>query len=499
MKVLSLSGFLLLLLVSTARGQDSLLQAQDQLQRRGEVVFTFEIPDGGALSQLSREVSIDQVSGLHVVAYANQMEFETFLAHGLAYQVLAPASEGPAPVGMHEKGVWNFDTYPTYDEYVKMMARFQADYPDLCEIVDVGATVQGRRLLFARISDRIKDREAEPRVMLLASMHGDETTGYVILLRLIDHLLSSYGAEPGIRALVDRTEIWILPLSNPDGTFYGGNGSVKGATRYNAGWVDLNRDYPEINQGDTELDLTSLDSSRFAPETYALMRLASQFHFTLGATFHGGAEVINYPWDSWTSDKIQHADHSWWQAIAHRFADAVQRDSAGAHMTGFDDGITHGGDWYVIHGGHQDFMTYYNHSREMTVEISDTKLLPAGQLTSFWTYSKNALLQFIGAALTGVSGTVLAEGSGEPLPARIEIAGHDHTNSHVHAELPLGDYYRYLSPGSYDVTFGSPGYLSQTHRVTVSLEGDTRLNVALVPVVAQERNVPLLDLSRGLY
>jgi len=50
--------------------------------------------------------------------------------------------------------------------------------------------------------------------MYTSSMHGDELTGYVLMLRLIDSLLSTYGTNPRVTNLVNNFEIWINPLAN---------------------------------------------------------------------------------------------------------------------------------------------------------------------------------------------------------------------------------------------------------------------------------------------
>ena len=50
-------------------------------------------------------------------------------------------------------------------------------------------------------------------------MHGDEITGYVTMLRLIDTLAKGYGIVPQFTYLLQNVEIWINPLADPDGTY----------------------------------------------------------------------------------------------------------------------------------------------------------------------------------------------------------------------------------------------------------------------------------------
>ena len=70
-------------------------------------------------------------------------------------------------------------------------------------------------------------------------MHGNELTGYVLMLRLIDDLLNGY-SNGLYQDVINEIDIWINPLANPDGAYATGDQSVSGATRNNANWVDLN-------------------------------------------------------------------------------------------------------------------------------------------------------------------------------------------------------------------------------------------------------------------
>ncbi len=132
-----------------------------------------------------------------------------------------------------------WDKYPMYEEYLSTIEEFQANYPELCKIYEIGESVQGRKLLVAKISDNVETDEKEPGFLCHAAMHGDELLGYMLMQRLIDSLLAGYGTDPLCTKLVDNIEIYIAPLVNPDGAYYGGNGTVTKARRVNANGVDL--------------------------------------------------------------------------------------------------------------------------------------------------------------------------------------------------------------------------------------------------------------------
>jgi hypothetical protein len=432
--------------------------------------FRFEVRDTAQIASLTKLISIDKVAGKQVWAYANDREWELFSRLGYEPQILpSPAGLHPAAMAASLSELREWDTYPTYDAYVAMMNSFAADHPDLCQIVNAGTTVDGRSILIARISDNVGTHEKEPEVLFTSTMHGDELTGYILMLRLIDTLLNGYGTDPRLTGLVDNMELWIGPNTNPDGTYYGGNDTVSGARRYNANGVDLNRNFPDADG--------SLNGT-IQPETQAMMDLANAHHFVFGANFHGGAEVVNYPWDH---TYTEHPDDAWYYASSLVYAASAQANGPSGYFTGISsDGVTNGADWYVIDGGRQDWMNYTAHAREVTIEVSNTKAPPASQMPNFWNYNHDALLSYLEESLLGIHGTVTDLG-GTPLDATITIDGHDNSYSVVETDPFHGDFYRYLSPGTYALTATTSGYDPKTVYATVTADAQTPLTIVFDP------------------
>jgi Zinc carboxypeptidase/Carboxypeptidase regulatory-like domain/Dockerin type I domain len=441
-----------------------------------ETYFKFEISNRAELDKLTRVISIDNVKGNTVFAYANEDELSMFESLGYTYEILQhPGTLIDPAMSTDKSGLKDWDTYPTYDAYVAMMQQFAIDYPSLCEVTTIGYSVEGREIIYIKISDNVSIEEDEPEVMYSSSMHGDELTGYVLTLRLIDSLLVSYGTDSLITRLVDSCEIWINPLANPDGTFAGGNSSVYGATRSNANGYDLNRNFPDPEDGPNP-------GGTRQQETTIMMDFAELHTFVISANFHGGAEVINYPWDTWYP---VHVDDVHLEAISRQYADSAQYYSPSGYMTDQDNGITNGAAWYSISGGRQDYMTYFHQCREVTNEISGTKLIAASQLPAHWNYNRIALLNWLEEGLFGIRGIVTDNSTGLPLHAMIRLLGHDtdHDSSMVFTDPDVGDYHRMINPGTYDVEFSAPGYFSDTvTSVVVTSQQSIRVDVALVPL-----------------
>jgi len=464
-------------LVSAQKNQ--LVQNTDPetiLEQRGEVYFTFKVSNVKEIGELTRIISIDKIDNTTVYAYANQKEFKEFLLSGYQYKVLVPPSE-MHPVRMlddlSQREITEWDFYPTYEVYLEMMYQYEADYPALCRIEEIGTLSSGRKLITAIISDNVNERENEPQFLYTSSIHGDELTGYILMLRLIDYLLENYGLDPRITNIVDGIEIYINPLANPDGTYAGGNSTVYGATRGNANFVDLNRNYPDPEDGPHP------DGNPWQPETILFMEYAEVNDFVMGANFHGGYEVINYPWDTWPT---RHADNDWWIYVSYEYAETVHDNSPSNYFIGQEDGVTNGYDWYTIDGGRQDYMNYFEFCRESTIEISNTKLLPASQLPAHWDYNYQSFLSDLEQSMFGVRGIITDSLTSEPVVAKVIVENHDKDSSRVYSGAEVGNYHRLLDEGEYDITYKSKGYFPKTYNnIIVNNRQATINDVKLVP------------------
>ncbi len=469
---------ILFLITIVAKGQNSVFtrdEIKSMFNNNGEIVFRFQIADTTLIPLLSTMISIDKVTDNEVVAYANEEEFYQFTTLEIPFQIIPPRILSPEEMNMlHEvnlRGITAWDFYPTYSAYLSMMEQFATQYPTLCEVFSIGTSVQGRQLMMAKISDNVGTKEAEPQFLYTGTIHGDELTGYVLLLRLIDYLLTNYGTNPKVTNLVNNLEIWINPLANPDGTYYGGNNTVANARRFNANNVDINRNFPDPEDGPHP------DGKAWQPETLAFMQLAQENHFVMSANTHGGAEVMNYPWDTWARLA---ADNSWWIFVSRQYVDTVHLYSPSNYFDGFNNGITNGYAWYTISGGRQDYMNYFHNCRELTLEISDIKKPTASNLPNYWNWNFRSLLNYMEQCTFGISGTVTNLATGAPIKAKILIEGHDLDNSFVYSDSITGLYQRLLDSGTYNLTFIADGFPSKTiGDVSVNRYSTTLLNVQL--------------------
>ena len=487
--------------VTFAQNKTTLKKAQEYLKAKGEVVFTFKANSQSQFEEINKIVSISHKKvdskDLQAEAYATSEQFKKFLAFGLPYNVTATDNEIPKePTSLTSRTTAAWDTswnaYPKYSEYVAKMQYWATTYPNLCTLQAIGSTPNGRTLYILKISDNASSDETEPEFLYTSSMHGDEITGYPTMLRFIDYLLTNYGSNSEVANIINGTEIFICPLANPDGSYKTAGNDIMNstgntATRANANGYDLNRNYPDPLNGlhpDSGLQTNPV----YQPETQAFLAFERTRNFVLAANYHGGAEVVNFPWDTYptTGGANIHPHDNYFKYISTEYASLCQTaDGNNLYMddvfgTGQFPGTTNGSAWYTVAGGRQDYNNYFNHSKEVTIEVSATKFPAASTLPTFWNNNRQAILNYVKQASYGVNG-VVTNASGNPIHAKVYINGYDLKGSWVETSATKGDYHKVLIAGTYTIIFEAPGYTSQTQSVTVSNGSATLLNITMVP------------------
>ena len=447
-----------------------------QLMRdRGEYYFLLKVDNPTEIQAISEICSIDGTDGSTVVCYANQREYDKLLQAGYEPNLQTPPSMRASVTMWDGNGTYNWDAYLTYTQYVSMMEGFpsKAISGRTCTLIDLGelSTSAHRHLLGVRINNG--SPEGKPKFLYTSTMHGDEITGMILMLRLIDELCTS--TESRIVDLVNDLDIYIFPLTNPDGTYKGGNNTVNSAQRYNGNNVDLNRNYKDYYKGNHP------DGNSYADETTWTMAFGDENLFTMSANYHGGAEVMNYPWDAVYDT---HPDEDWYEHVCSEYVQIARQTYSSYMSDTYSDGVTNGADWYVITGSRQDYMNAYAQCREVTVECSTTKTPSASQLPSFWNYNHNSMLAFMEQALNGVHGFVYDAETRQPIEGvKVTVQNHDSETSYVTTHS-VGDFHRPIKGGTYTFVFSKSGYYSQSVNVTVA--DDQRVD--LEPIYLESGN-----------
>ncbi|MGC9362912.1 MAG: M14 family zinc carboxypeptidase, partial [Candidatus Syntrophosphaera sp.] len=320
--------------------------------------------------------SVNRPSGAIIAFVRDDSEFNILLDNGFPAEKLPDLARENA-LKLHRDRFLDppRDEYYTVDQYHQFMIDTADQYPNICELIQAGTSVQNRPLYFLKITDNPTLEEAEPEFKYISTMHGNEVVGYDMCIRLIQHLTSEYGMDARVTDLVDNTEIWINPLMNPDGYVLG--------QRYNAQGIDLNRNFP------MPTGVQHPDGNAWAQENIAVMNLCNDQSFILSANFHTGALVINYPWDH-TYALIP--DDALCQAAALTYS---MHNLPMYNSPEFPNGITNGAQWYVITGSMQDWNYGYTDCLEVTAEISNDFWPPASTLPTYWSENQESMLSYM--------------------------------------------------------------------------------------------------------
>lgn len=448
------------------------------------------------VQQLIKEFSIERGdvkkngTQYNVKIWITKIYIDQFIEKGIAYQIdsssIVGSNEKPAltmATTVEQMASWN--RYPTYSVYLQMLTNFQNNFPTLCEIDTILAqTNLNHAILAARITNSTSDNQNKPAFLYSACMHGDEICGYVTMLRLIDYLLNNQN-DSIVQNILNNVVLYICPLENPDGTFPSNNNSVSGSVRSNSSGYDLNRSYPEAGFS-SQPNVTINDIT-------SMLNFIDQKQIVMSANFHGGAELYNYAWDSWTSSQRQHPDTDWWIRIGNGFADTIHVYAPSTYFVD-EGGVTNGGDWYVVTGSKLDCLNYYHQCRDVTIEIASEKKTSTSTLPNFWNYLHRSLLHYTYEASLGLNGLITDSVTQAPLEALVFITSHDNNQSCVYSYLPSGNYFRPIKSGNYSVTYSSPGYRSKTFSVSIQ-DGERLLkDVELVPTnySVREQNIEQL-------
>lgn len=439
---------------------------------RTGTITVAEIPldDLGQIDELADAgYIIGNVRGNVATVYATQKEIRALREAGFPVSII-DHQPSPPRFSPHVK---HLGVYHSYATLTADLNAYADAHPGICRLFTLGQSVVGREMWVMLITDDPDVEEDEPEFKYVATMHGDEPVGTEMCLYFIDKLLNGYGTNPRVTELVDTTEIWVVPLMNPDGLELG--------QRFNADGYDLNRSFPAYPEDFTGniFEGEPLGDEGRPTEVAHVMAWTAENSFVLSANFHTGNLVVNYPYDddgnpsgvdSPTPDDLLFED------ISLRYS---SHNPPMYSSPDFPDGITNGAVWYVIDGGMQDWNYRYAGCNEVTIELSIIKTPDVSDLPDFWLDNEESMISYLEAVHIGVRGIITDNSTGLPLWAMVEVNGIDHP---VFTDSDVGDYHRMLLPGTYTFTFSAPGYLPQAvEDITVGAGTAARIDVALTP------------------
>ena len=235
---------------------------------------------------------------------------------------------------------WNLGTmagYYTYQEFIDELDQMKALYPNLISTkapIDSYTTVDGNPIYWLRISDNPETDEAEKEVLYTSIHHAREPGSLIQTIYYMWYMLENYGTDPEVTYLVDNTEMYFVPMINPDGYRYneltdpnGGGMHRKNRNLVSGGsgnpGVDLNRNYSyhwdESGTSNNPNNDTWPGVSDFSEvETQAIKWFCEnrEFEFAFNAHTHGNLILFPLGWAN--NDFAEH--HDYFQAYGDHMA-----------------------------------------------------------------------------------------------------------------------------------------------------------------------------------
>ena len=189
-----------------------------------------------------------------------------------------------------------------------------ADNPSIAKTVSIGQTVKGQDIIAMKISKGASTVEdgTKPSVLYASAQHAREWITPEMNRRLMHHIIDSYGTDKKITKLVDKNELWFIPVSNPDGydfTFEPDQRLWRKNLRDNnndgtiapGDGVDLNRNYAtkwgydnEGSSPNTGSETYRGPSATSEPETKAFDSFAGKMKFKFLVNYHSAAQLLLY-------------------------------------------------------------------------------------------------------------------------------------------------------------------------------------------------------------
>jgi hypothetical protein len=374
------------------------------------------------------------------------------------YNVFRPWGLKPAPCQQTCSGAVNAQGEPiSLIEYYDMLA---AANPTLVKRVVYGQSVSGRDLVAYRVTAGANESPegSKPGVMFHGAMHAREWISAEVVRRGYQYFLENKDNEAsGIPAILQSTEVWFIPVLNPDGydyTFqtratrlwrknlhdFNNNGTVQ-----NSDGVDLNRNFAEKWGYDNEGSSGTATSETYRgpspesePETASFHALMKRIKPTFYVDYHSYANLVLYPL-GWQVETYG-TDNPLMSALA--------GDDRNPAVAGYDPDV--GGELYTTNGEVTDTMYLQEGIMGFTIELDGGSGSPVGGTTT----SGNSVGSNPGGFVFQDRESDVEAVFQKNLPFMLDLARSaptpDNPVSHIGAQVPD------FVPAAFPISYGSP-------------------------------------------
>ncbi|MFP4499101.1 MAG: M14 family metallopeptidase [Vulcanimicrobiota bacterium] len=311
--------------------------------------------------------------------------------------------------------------YHSYQSLTDDMKELTQKHPDLCDMISLGKSHEGRDIWALKVSSK-KKGNGEPKngVLITGVHHAREWISLEVPFHAAKSMLENYNSDPVMKQRVDNVETWFVPMVNPDGyehsrisnpwwrknrqpiTYTACDVNKNGNIACQLGdmpagqkgeplgtGVDLNRNYWDGNPdhlhlyrpaGDDPCSASWFDdqgaSDRIASDTYRgpeggrEKEVKALIDFQLknknikaAIDFHSYGRMVLYPWGA-THDDVENEND--YVKIGQRMANVISDTDNSVKYK-----VMQSADLYPATGSSEDFQ-YVNGIMGFTLELSDS-------------------------------------------------------------------------------------------------------------------------------
>ncbi|MDD3051225.1 MAG: M14 family zinc carboxypeptidase [Candidatus Cloacimonetes bacterium] len=413
------------------------------------------------------------------------------------------------------------DGYRDYSQMYNELLQISQDYPDIVDLFSLGPStcktyyLQGMQnyinyqheIWCLKLSDNPTVEENEANVFFASTIHAREPISLEVNMHILYHLLENYGNDADISYYINNTQIWFIPLMNPDGhkmvidrisimhrkNLRDNNNDQTPIS--NQDGVDLNRNFGYVYGSNGTSSNPTSDTYR---GPYAWSELESSYardliqarRFSAGVTYHSYGQWVLYPLGHLPG--ACSLDHEIMGNLATQMALTIPRISGTGHYTPAQ-AVDFG---YTCQGTMGDWGYAEERVFAYTIELASSFIPGSEDVPTIAADNLEAAMIMLGRPHKAVLTGNITDTSGNPLEATIHIHEIDEQQGMSQVEpytssITFGRYDRLLLPGSYTVTFSAEGLVPKTYNnVIISSDAKTILDVTLREI---ELSIEIID------
>jgi carboxypeptidase T len=262
---------------------------------------SHQAPQLAQLIDLPLGLDIWQVKADHVVLRADEAKAARLRQMGYSIAEVIDTETHVARFATAE-AIAAYHSAETLEQDLRNLAESK---PEIAELREIGRSLENRPIWALRIGER---RDSEHKLLFMGCHHAREWVSVEVPYLLAEHLVTNAN-QPPIRQWLQKGEIWVAPMVNPDGhefsrtqdrlwrknrrTNVDGSIGVDPNRNYGYMWGTLN-----INTSShVPSDQTYVGPRAFSePETQAVRNLVAGELFRGVITYHSFSQLILYPW-----------------------------------------------------------------------------------------------------------------------------------------------------------------------------------------------------------